>query len=230
MGISACSHYQVTVQGINLDHLAASRKAPQPDRLRDAEAAYHNDLGVLLEREGDLEGALEHYKTAQKKDPKLNVAYINAGNVCVKLNNLAGAVYYYCTALDLEPDHPQALNNLAWVYILQGENLLSAISLLEKAIATDPHHRYRYLDSLGWAHYRNDNQEEAIAVLQSALEQTPLEETYLLGETHYHLGLIYHSQENHELSRAHMEKSLELNPSPEREQEVRSLLDEISRD
>ena len=46
-------------------------------------AAYHNDLGVLLEKEGELTDALEQYRLARTEDPDLILAYINAGNVNV---------------------------------------------------------------------------------------------------------------------------------------------------
>jgi tetratricopeptide (TPR) repeat protein len=47
-------------------------------------AAYHNDLGVLLEKKGELTDALEQYRLARTEDPDLILAYINAGNVNVK--------------------------------------------------------------------------------------------------------------------------------------------------
>lgn len=221
---AGCSGYRLTVQGVELDRLAGSQPAGIPDEPAGSEAAQHNDLGVALEKEGELEHALRQYKIARRKDPALVVAIVNAGNVCVKLNNLAGAVYYYQSALEREPDNPRALNNLAWVYILQGEKLPSAISLLERAIAADPDHRYLYLDSLGWAYYQNGRAVEAISVLKNALEETPPGDGYLLGEANYHLGVIYHSQGKREKAVTHFKKCLELNPSPERESEIELLL------
>ena len=187
-------------------------------------AAYHNDLGVLFEREGNLKEALKQYRLAREIDPGLVVASINAGNVWIKLDNLQQAVSCYRFALEREPDHPRALNNLAWVYILMGEQLDEAVSLLKKAIASDPDHRYRYLDSLGWAYYLKGETETGLKTLLSALEETPGEETHLLAETHYHLGRIYHSRDNYEQAGLHFAKSLELNPSPQREDEINKLL------
>jgi len=46
--------------------------------------AYHNDLGVRLEKEGELTDALEQYRLTRTEDPDLILAYINAGNVNVK--------------------------------------------------------------------------------------------------------------------------------------------------
>ena len=221
-----CSSYRVYVQGIDLDHFIESRPvAPDAQEVK-REAAYHNDLGVLLEREDNLEDALEQYRLARRKDPTLVLAYINAGNVYVKLNKLTEAEKFYRQALDREPDQTEALNNLAWVYILLQENLRSAIGLLEQAIEVDQENRYRYLDSLGWALYREGRVEEAIQTLNTAIEETPPEETYLLGETYYHLGLIYHEQGERRAADEHFKKSLELYPSPEREAELRKITEE----
>ncbi len=192
--LPGCSSYRVYVQGVDLDHFIESRPVAPDAREVKREAAYHNDLGVLLEREGELESALEQYRIARRKDPTLILAYINAGNVFVKLNKLTEAEKLYRQALDQEPDQALALNNLAWVFILRGEDLTSAIGLLERAIEVDQENRYLYLDSLGWALYRDGRVAEAVETLNDALKETPPEETYLLGEAHYHLGIIHHEQ------------------------------------
>ena len=47
-------------------------------------AAYHNDLGVLLEKEGELTDALEQYRLARTEEPDLDPGLYYAGNVNVK--------------------------------------------------------------------------------------------------------------------------------------------------
>ena len=225
--LSGCSSYRVTVQGVTLDHLIESRPVEADSLAAKREAAYHNDLGVLLEKDGDLAGALEQYRIARKQDPDLVLAYINAGNVNVKLEKLTDAEDLYRQALTLNPDQPEALNNLAWVHILRGDNPTEAIILLERAIQADQENHYRYLDSLGWALYRDGRTEEAIETLKTALAETPPEEKYLLGEAHYHLGLIYHELGDTELAEDHFRKSLAISPSPEREKEIEDLASQL---
>jgi len=205
-----CSNYRVTVQGVPLDHFIDSRPVAADSVAARRKAAYHNDLGVLLEREGELTGALEQYRLARREDPTLVLAYINAGNVNVKLGKLTEAEDLYRQAIKMDPDQPEALNNLAWVYILRGEKPEEAIQLLERAIQADQENRYRYLDSLGWAFYRDGRTDEALDILKQALAETPPEEKYLLGETHYHLGLIYRDEGKTSLAEDHFRKSREL--------------------
>ncbi len=187
-------------------------------------AAGHNNLGIILEEGGNLSGALAQYRLALKADPELTVAYVNAGNICLKLKNFVGAEYYYRAALSLNPDNPRALNNLACLYLQKNEKIPEAVILIRKAISADSAHSYLYLDSLGWALYQNKEEEEAIRTLKTALEETPEEEIYLLPETHYHLGLIYREKGEGDKALSHLRKSLELTGSPSRKEEIRSLL------
>jgi Flp pilus assembly protein TadD len=215
---SGCRTYRVRLQGVELPPPSTAR--PHSEEGGGSRAGQHNNLGVFLERQGDLEGALRQYKLAQKQDPSLTVAFVNAGNVNLQLGNLAGAVFYYREALRLEPDQPRALNNLAWVYLLQGERPEEAVDLVKRALAADPLHPYLYLDSLGWALWQAGREEESLAVLKEAVETTPEEEAALLGEAHYHLGMIYLAREEYDAAAQHFRKSLEYYRPPGREREI----------
>lgn len=224
LSLAGCSSYRMVVQGVDVDRLIESRTAGTGSAGERREAAFHNDLGVLLEREGDLEGALEQYRIARAKDPGLVLAYINAGNVRVKLGDLEGAEQLYRQALEREPENPQTLNNLAWGLILEGRRLDEATALLERALASDPDRPYLYLDSLGWALYRRGEIEPARATLLTALERIPEEESYLLSETHYHLGVILQEAGEAEAAAGHFEKSLRYHPDPDRKRELEKIL------
>ena len=220
LALAGCSSYRVVVQGVEVDRLVESRTGPAaPEGVR-REAVFHNDLGVFLERDGDLEGALEQYRIARAKDRGLTAAYINAGNVHVKLGELDQAAKLYREALEREPDNPRALNNLAWVMVMEDRDLEEAVELLERALAADPEHRYLYLDSLGWALFRSGKIAAARETLREALEQTPEDETYLLAETHYHLGVILKEAGKREEAVFHLGESLRLRPDPVREREL----------
>lgn len=221
-----CSRYRVSVQGVDLDLLQRSF-APRASPRSKTPAAGHNNLGIILEEAGNLSGALAQYRLALQADPELTVAYVNAGNVCLKLNNFAGGDFYYHEALRLDADNPRALNNLAWLYLRKKKNIPEAITLIRRAISVDPAHDYRYLDSLGWALYRNGETREATRTLETALERTPQEETYLLSETHYHLGLIYLERRDKEKALSPLKKSLELTNSPSRKRDINALLNSL---
>ncbi len=213
--LAGCSSYRMVIQGVDLDRLVESRRGPADPEGEKQEAVFHNDLGVFLEQDGDLDGALEQYRIARTRDPGLVLAYINAGNVRVKLNDLGKARQLYRESLKLEPENPQALNNLAWVLLMENRDPAEAIALLQRALAADPEHRYLYLDSLGWAQYQGGQTSAARETLRKAIEQTPEEENYLLAESHYHLGMILKEAGEKEQAILHIQESLRLHPDPE---------------
>ncbi len=225
LALAGCSSYRVVVQGVEVDRLVESRTVQADPIGEREEAVFRNDLGVALEQEGDLEGALEQYRRARQLDPGLVPAYINAGNVQVKMNKLAEAKRLYREALDRDPVNPQALNNLAWVMVMEDRDLEDAISLLTLALTADPDHPYLYLDTMGWALYQQGKVGEARRTLELALEQTPEEETYLRAEAHYHLAAILLETGAREAAAGHLRESLRLRPGPERERELERLTD-----
>lgn len=233
--LAGCADYAITVQGVPLDRWSEAVSPAGADGGSGREAARRNDRGVLLEREGDLEGALRQYRLALESDPAFVTAWINAGNAYLKLTNPPEAVRCYRRALELDPDNPRALNNLAWVQLGRKDDpagapgrIPEAIALLERAIAADPDRRYLYLDSLGWALYLDGKTSEAIAVLSEALEKTPSGEDYLLAETHFHLGVVRKDRGERAEAIAHFQESLKRAPGTERKREIDALLKQLS--
>ena len=72
------------------------------------------------------------------------------------------------TALRLEPDHPSVLNYLGYSLVDQGMKLDEAMRMIEKAVELRPNDGY-IVDSLGWAHYKLGNYEEAVTHLERAI-------------------------------------------------------------
>ena len=72
------------------------------------------------------------------------------------------------TALRLEPDHPSVLNYLGYSLVDQGLKLDEAMNMVEKAVELRPNDGY-IVDSLGWAHYKLGNYEEAVTHLERAI-------------------------------------------------------------
>ncbi|MGB9698835.1 MAG: tetratricopeptide repeat protein [Thermodesulfobacteriota bacterium] len=105
----------------------------------------HLNLGVIYEKEGQLEAALQEYKKAAAKLP---LAYLYMGNVYLQKNELAAAEKNYKRALRELPDNADAANNLAWLYYLKRENLDEAEELARRALTLNPAKGHIYLDTL----------------------------------------------------------------------------------
>jgi tetratricopeptide (TPR) repeat protein len=138
----------------------------------------HVQLGIAYEAEGKWDSALAEYRAALKKDRRHLPALVNTGNVHTQLQQYAKAERYYRDALKLDPNHPMANNNLAWIKIVQRKDLTEAGRLVQKALASDPERRAVYLDTLAYLHLQTGRFAEAVAALDEAEAYlSPEEET-----------------------------------------------------
>ena len=80
-----------------------------------------------------------------------------------------------------------AANNLAYFYSMEGIHLDDALSWVEISLNDDPND-YITLDTKAWILYKQEQYEEANAVMQKSIELTP--EDILDRITYYHLGKI----------------------------------------
>lgn len=216
---AGCSAYRVNIQGLDFDRIAESA-GRDDDSSPETRSDRHNDRGVILERTGDLRGALAEYREAIRLRPGRARAWINLGNIWVKLANPPEAIAAYRRALELEPDHPHALNNLACVILDSGGNPAEALALLERALAADPDNRRLYLDSLGWAQFLAGDPLAAEVTLREALTAAPPEFRRLRAETLYHLGRVREASGDPEAARKLYREALELSPPERLEREI----------
>jgi tetratricopeptide (TPR) repeat protein len=70
-------------------------------------------------------------------------------------------------ALDHNPDHAGANNNLGYTWVEAGKNLRRAEAMIRKAVAAEPN-QAAYLDSLGWVLYKQGKFTEAVLWLRRA--------------------------------------------------------------
>ncbi len=75
-------------------------------------------------------------------------------------------------ALDQRPNHPEPLNNLAWLCARSGRKLDDARALSKRAVELDPDNA-AYLDTLAEIHFRQNNPAEAVILEQKALRLRP---------------------------------------------------------
>lgn len=92
-------------------------------------------------------------------------------------------------ALKLEPDQPELLNFLGYSWIDRGEHLAEALSMVKRAVASDPRSG-AMVDSLGWAYYKLGNYKEAVQKLEEAveLEAGDPEINFHLGDAYWKVG------------------------------------------
>jgi tetratricopeptide (TPR) repeat protein len=94
--------------------------------------------GVLLEKAGKSAAAAAAYRRAAAKDAKLWEAHFNLGNLALAQRRFDEAAAAYRQALELRPDEPDILNNLAWAYFSAGQELGQAEEQARRALKMSP--------------------------------------------------------------------------------------------
>jgi Flp pilus assembly protein TadD len=95
---------------------------PQPVTFHDPLTVHeHVVLGETYLKQGQLEPATHEFETAVKREPHHVPALIALGNLAFHSQSWDRAESFYRRALQLQPDHALASNNLAMVYLTRGE-------------------------------------------------------------------------------------------------------------
>ena len=91
--------------------------------------------------------------------------------------------------LEIEPDNADALNYLGYTWVDRGENLTEAFEMIRRALELEPGSG-AITDSLGWAHYKLGQYQEAKKYLENAVELSPSSATIIdhLGDVYWKLG------------------------------------------
>lgn len=139
---------------------------------------------ALLMDAGDAEGAVRAFRRAlatmekfpleraQNLTPRFWYWYGVALEVAGSRDESMAALKE-CLALD--PDYPEALNHLAYVWAEAGENLEEALAYSRRSLAAGEN--AAFLDTLGWIHFRLGNIAEACQFLSRAARMRPGDET-----------------------------------------------------
>jgi Tfp pilus assembly protein PilF len=105
-------------------------------------AEQHNDLGVAYEQKGDFDLAGMEFEKAIKKNKDWVIPYLNLGHLYYRQGKLDQAEATLRQGLRIKGDHPDLLNNLAWVLMEKGQ-LKEAKTLIDKAIAIEDKEEYQ---------------------------------------------------------------------------------------
>jgi Flp pilus assembly protein TadD len=132
---------------ISLTLLLAGCSLPRIVVLNDPlDAQEHNDLGVSYQANREFDLALREYRRAAELDDGWARPLINGGNTLAAMEQWSQAAELYRSALQRQPAQAEAMNNLAWVLLQQGD-LMEARQWAESAVESSPHST-AFLDTL----------------------------------------------------------------------------------
>jgi tetratricopeptide (TPR) repeat protein len=102
----------------------------------------------------------------------INVPF-QLGAVLEEQNRHADAERAFRKALAIDPMHAPTLNYLGYMLAERGQRLEEAVNLIAQAVKIDPFNG-SYLDSLGWAYFKQGKLDQAREYLVKAGEQMPV--------------------------------------------------------
>ncbi|MDX2263758.1 MAG: tetratricopeptide repeat protein [Hyphomicrobiales bacterium] len=133
-------------------------------------------LGTILRAEKRYEEAVEQYTAAiaavQGADKRLASLYYHRGVAYERWKQWDKAEPDFKKSLEIDGEQAQVLNYLGYSWVDQNTNLPAAMALIKKAVALKPNDGF-YVDSLGWAYYRQRNYKLAVKHLDRAVELQP---------------------------------------------------------
>ncbi len=131
------------------------------------------DFLVSIQREAEkLDDAAVTLQETIVMDPNNAERYFHLGVVLETIGRRDEAEKAMRKAIEINPQHANALNYLGYTYSEQGVRLDEAESLVKRALEVDPDNGY-YLDSLAWIHYQREDYQHAHAAVLKALDVVP---------------------------------------------------------
>jgi len=153
----------------------------------------HNNLAVVLLRQGKAQEAIAHFEEALRIKPNYAEAHYNLGVALGQQGKTEEAIAHLEEAVRIKPDYVMAHNNLGF-YLARRGKTAEALSHYSEALRIKPDLLEAH-NNMGDVLFAQGKIQEAIFHYTQALQINPL-----LPEAHFSLGLAYLSLGNRELA------------------------------
>ena len=150
-------------------------------------------LGNVFSREERYQEAADTYDKAVSIIGELKSFHWNLffrrGISYERLKQWNKAEPNFLKSLELSANQPEVLNYLGYSWVDQGINLDEGMDMIRKAVELRPRSGF-IVDSLGWAHYRLGQYEDAVRELERAVQLMPQDPTINdhLGDAYWKVG------------------------------------------
>ncbi len=137
----------------------------------------------LMNMQGQLPKAVELLKQELTKKPNNNAIHFELAILYQKMGNLTQATKHYQAVLNKTPKHAVTLNNLAWIYVQQGNP--QALQFAKKAYSMAPESA-NITDTYGYILLKQGQNKEGLKILLIAEKLSPKQ-----PEIQFHLAQAY---------------------------------------
>jgi tetratricopeptide (TPR) repeat protein len=168
-------------------------------------AEKQNDLGDMLDRQGNVQEAIAHYEQAIRIMPDYADAHDNLGNTLKEAGRVGEAKKHYELSLQINPENADAHNNLGNVFVLEGK-VSEAIAHYEQSLRINPENADAH-NNWGNVLLQEGKPSEAMGHYERAVQIKP---DY--AEAHYNLGVALGQVGRGQEAKEHYEQALQLDP------------------
>jgi len=166
--------------------LEARVNDPAPDDLGDGvHGRLAGTMAAALLEKGDLSRAVDVMEAARRRTPADDDLLYNLGTTYERADRSEDAEAAFRELISRAPGHAGALNFLGYMLADRGQQLDEALGLIQRALEIEPDNP-SYLDSLGWAYFKQGNYRLA----REPLERAAAEMT-TASVVQDHLGDLY---------------------------------------
>jgi tetratricopeptide (TPR) repeat protein len=164
---------------------------------------YHNLAQTSL-ASGDAAGAIAAYQAGLKQSPTAVTLPTELARLYEQQGQIDAAVACYDQWLARNPEISAAANNLAMLLATHKTDRPSLDRARDLTASFATSNDGTLLDTNGWVHYKRAEYQEAVAVLQRAVQRAPESK-----EIRYHLGMAELEAGSHERARADLEAAVD---------------------
>ncbi|XGC81044.1 tetratricopeptide repeat protein [Bdellovibrio bacteriovorus] len=177
----------------------------------------------LLDEKNDYKAAAKILEQGLEKFPENAQLRFYFGTINDRLGNKDVVVREMKKVLEVDPNHVQGMNYLAFTYAEMNTNLPEAETLARKALAIEPKDGY-VLDTLGWILYKQNKFAESIKFLEAAHKYQAT--VSIIAE---HLGDAYFKQSMVDKAKRMYHKAADLETDKKKVEEIRNKIFAIER-
>lgn len=177
----------------------------------------------LLDEKSDYKGAAKILSQGLEKFPENAQLRFYYGTINDRMGNKEVVVSEMKKVLELDPNHVQGMNYLAFTWAEMGQNLPDAEKLARRAMELEPKDGY-VLDTLGWILYKQSKFAESVKFLEAAHKYQGT--VSVIAE---HLGDAYYKQSMVDKAKKMYRKAADLETDKHKVQEIRAKITAIEK-
>lgn len=169
----------------------------------------------------DFKGAVEALKKARELDPNNAVPCLDLAMVYEQTGRMDEARKSYEDVIKLQPDNPEALNNLAYLKADDGVDLDQALAYAQRAREKRPNDP-NVIDTVALIYIRKNLIDDSLRMLRDLVSQKPDSPTF-----HLHLAMALYQKGNRPLAKKELEAAMRNKPSEKEQSEIKQLLAKV---